>query len=168
MAASQSGEAREPGRGAGRRASSQVDRRCARSTSRSRPSSRPTLRRRIAAALAPLSESLSLALSAQLKAEVAIELGEITQNTWAAAQAGLAADAVAVGVQADTPPHGMLLSVELALVLQALECLLGGKAAQAPRRAPPDARSTGRWRAACSTRSSASSLRPGPSWAAGR
>ncbi len=90
------------------------------------------LRRRIAAALAPLSESLSAALSAQLKAEVVIEPGEITENTWAAAQAGLAADAVAVGVQADTPPHGMLFSVELPLVLQALECLLGGKAAQAP------------------------------------
>jgi flagellar motor switch protein FliM len=90
------------------------------------------LRRRIAAALAPLSESLSAALSAQLKAEVAIEPGEIAENTWAAAQAGLAADAVAVGVQADTPAHGMLISVELALVLQSLECLLGGKAAQAP------------------------------------
>jgi flagellar motor switch protein FliM len=90
------------------------------------------LRRRIAAALDPLSESLSAALSAQLKATVAIEPGEITENTWAAAEAGLAADAVAVGVQADTPAHGMLFSVELPLVLQALECLLGGKAAQAP------------------------------------
>ena len=90
------------------------------------------LRRRIAAALAPLSEALAAALSAQLKAEVKIEPGEITENTWAAAQAGLAADAVAVGVQADRPAHGMLFSVELPLVLQALECLLGGKAAQAP------------------------------------
>jgi flagellar motor switch protein FliM len=90
------------------------------------------LRRRIAAALEPLSESLAAALSAQLKAAVSIEPGEITENTWAAAQAGLAADAVAVGVQADTAAHGMLFSVELALVLQALECLLGGKAAQAP------------------------------------
>jgi flagellar motor switch protein FliM len=90
------------------------------------------LRRRIAAALAPLSESLAAALTTQLKAEVTIEPGEITENTWAAAQAGLAADAVAVGVQADTPPHGMLFSVELSLVLQSLECLLGGKAAQAP------------------------------------
>jgi flagellar motor switch protein FliM len=90
------------------------------------------LRRRIAAALVPLSESLSAALSAQLKAAVSIEPGEIAENAWAAAQAGLAADAVAVGVQADTPAHGMLFSVELPLVLQALECLLGGKAAQAP------------------------------------
>jgi len=90
------------------------------------------LRRRIAAALPPLSEALSAALSAQLKAEVAIEPGEITESTWAAAQAGLPADAVSVGVQADEPAHGMLFSVELPLVLQALECLLGGRAAQAP------------------------------------
>ncbi len=90
------------------------------------------LRRRIAAALEPLSESLSAALSAQLKAEVSITPGEIAENTWAAAQAGLVADAVAVGVQADTPTHGMLFSVELPLVLQALECLLGGGAARAP------------------------------------
>ena len=90
------------------------------------------LRRRIAGALEPLSESLAAALSAQLKAAVAIEPGEIAENTWAAAQAGLAADAVAVGVQADTTAHGMLISVERPLVLQALECLLGGKAAQAP------------------------------------
>jgi len=90
------------------------------------------LRRRIASALTPLGEELSTALAAQLKAEVAIEPGETRENTWAAAQAGLSADAVAVAVQADEPAHGMLLSVELPLVLQALECLLGGNAGQAP------------------------------------
>src|SRR5437763_14503669 len=77
------------------------------------------LRRRIGAALVPLSEALSTVLTAQLKAPVAIEPGELTENTWAAARAGLTADAVAVGVQADKPSHGMLLSVELPLVLQA-------------------------------------------------
>src|ERR1700729_529985 len=61
------------------------------------------LRRRIAATLEPLSEALSSSLSAQLKAPVTIAPGEINENTWAAAQAGLEADTVAVGVQADSP-----------------------------------------------------------------
>ncbi len=134
MAASQSGETlTEPAPEAPAGASSPAVEHTLRAVDFSQPTRFTTeLRRRIAAALVPLSESLSAALSAQLKAPVAIERGEITENTWAAAQAGLAADAVAVGVQADTPSHGMLFSVELPLVLQALECLLGGKAAQAP------------------------------------
>jgi flagellar motor switch protein FliM len=90
------------------------------------------LRRRIGAALGPLGESLAGALEAQLKTEVTIEPGELRESTWAAARAGLAADALAVGVRADTPAHGMMLTAELPFVLQALECLLGGSAAQAP------------------------------------
>jgi flagellar motor switch protein FliM len=35
-------------------------------------------------------------------------------------------------VQADRPAHAMLLNVERAMLLQSLECMLGGKAAQAP------------------------------------
>jgi flagellar motor switch protein FliM len=134
MAASQSGEAvAEPVGVAQEAASSSKMEPTLRPVDFSQPTRFTTeLRRRIAAALEPLSESLSVALSAQLKAEVAIEPGGITENTWAAAQAALAADVVAVGVQADTPPHGMLFAVELPFVLQALECLLGGKAAQAP------------------------------------
>jgi flagellar motor switch protein FliM len=134
MAASQSGETlTEPASEAGAAASPSKVEPTLRAVDFSQPTRFTTeLRRRIAAAIGPLSESLSAALSAQLKAPVTIERGEITENTWAAAQAGLAADAVAVGVQADIPSHGMLFSVELPLVLQALECLLGGKAAQAP------------------------------------
>jgi flagellar motor switch protein FliM len=90
------------------------------------------LRRRIAAGLEPFCEALSATLSGQLGSEVTVELGELSQNTWAAARAGLAADALAVGIQADVPSHAMLLSVELPMVSQALECLLGGKAANAP------------------------------------
>jgi len=90
------------------------------------------LRRHVTGALGEACETLSSVLSAQLKTEVVLEPGEISQNTWAAARAGLAADAVAVAVLADQPAHAMLLNVEQAVVLQSLECLLGGKASQAP------------------------------------
>jgi flagellar motor switch protein FliM len=90
------------------------------------------LRRRIAAALGQACETLAASLSAQLKSDVTVELAELTQNTWAAARAGLATDAVAVAVQADEPAHALLLNVEQAVILQSLECMLGGKAAQAP------------------------------------
>ena len=90
------------------------------------------LRRRIAGALGVVCETLSASLATQLKTDVTVELGEIDQNTWAAARAGLAADAVAVGVVADVPAHAMLLNVEQALIVQSLECMLGGRAAQAP------------------------------------
>jgi flagellar motor switch protein FliM len=90
------------------------------------------LRRRIAGALGQVCEALSTALSTRLRTEVTVELGEVSQGTWAAARAGLAADAVAVAVEADRPEHAMLLNIEQAMMLQALECMLGGKAAQAP------------------------------------
>jgi flagellar motor switch protein FliM len=90
------------------------------------------LRRRIAAGLGQSCETMSAALSAQLKSDVTVELGELDQSTWAAARAGLVTDAVAVGVQAEEAVRSMLLNVEQAVILQALECMLGGKAAQAP------------------------------------
>jgi len=90
------------------------------------------IRRHIAAALHPLCQSLSASLSAQLKTEVELEMGDIVQSTWAAARARLATDTVAVAVQAGEPERQMLLSIELGLVLQSLECMLGGKAANAP------------------------------------
>ncbi len=99
----------------------------------SRPAKFTTeLRRRIATALDAACEALSAALSAQLRTDVTVELGELAQNTWAGVRAGLAADAVAVAVRAEDPAQATLLDVERALVLQALECLLGGKAAAAP------------------------------------
>jgi flagellar motor switch protein FliM len=92
----------------------------------------PELRRRIGAAIESSCEALSASISASLKAEVVLEGAESTQNTWAAARAGLAADGIAVAVHADLPERSMLLHVEQPMLLQALECLLGGKAAQAP------------------------------------
>ncbi len=90
------------------------------------------LRRRIGGALGVVCETLSASLTTQLKTDVTVELGEIDQSSWAAARAGLAPDAVAVAVEADVPAHAMLLNVEQALIVQSLECMLGGKAAQAP------------------------------------
>lgn len=90
------------------------------------------IRRHIAAAMDPLCETLSAGLSTQLKVESELAVTDIVQSTWAAARAKLAADAIAVAVQAGEPERQMLLSIELPMVLQALECLLGGKASQAP------------------------------------
>ncbi len=92
----------------------------------------PELRRRIAGAVGDLGESLSAALSANLRTEVELVPGESEQHTWAAAKARLAPDAVAVALGEGAPEQAMLLALELPLVLQALECMLGGKAAQAP------------------------------------
>jgi flagellar motor switch protein FliM len=90
------------------------------------------IRHRIAGALEPFCEELSGRLSSELKAEVQIGVSEIAQHTWAAAKAQLPADSLAVAVQESSIERQMLLSVELPLILQALECLLGGEAAQAP------------------------------------
>jgi flagellar motor switch protein FliM len=90
------------------------------------------IRRHLTAALGSFADSLSQELSNQLKAAVEISVGEVTQDTWAGARARLATDAMAVAVQEGSPDRALLLSVELPWVLQALECLLGGKADQAP------------------------------------
>jgi flagellar motor switch protein FliM len=90
------------------------------------------LRRRIGRALDPFCDTLGAWLSGELRADVELSLTDIGQHTWAAAKARLPADAIAVDVHAESIERHMLLSVELALVLQALECLLGGDAAQAP------------------------------------
>jgi flagellar motor switch protein FliM len=90
------------------------------------------IRRHIAAALHPLCQTLSASLSAELRGEVEVTMGDIVQSTWAAARALLVTDTVAVAVHADEPERQMLLSIELPMILQGLECLLGGKASQAP------------------------------------
>ena len=90
------------------------------------------IRRRIGSALDQFCEALAGRLSSELQADVQLDVTEVDQRTWAAAQAQLPADSVAVAVQETSIERQMLLSVELPLVLQALECLLGGKAAQAP------------------------------------
>jgi flagellar motor switch protein FliM len=90
------------------------------------------LRRRIVGALDPFCEALSGWLASELSAEVEFKVAGVDQHTWAAAKARLSADAVAVAVEAESIERHMLLSVELPFVLAALECLLGGEAAQAP------------------------------------
>jgi flagellar motor switch protein FliM len=90
------------------------------------------IRRRITAALDPFCEELAAWMSGELSSEVQLSVADVAQRTWAEAKAGLPADSVAVAVEQSGVDHSMLLSVETALVLQALECMLGGDAARAP------------------------------------
>lgn len=90
------------------------------------------LRRRIVRALDLFCESLGSWLAGELKAEIDLVLTDISQHTWAAAKAQLPADSIAVAVEAAPIERHMLMSVELPMVLQAIECLLGGEAAHAP------------------------------------
>ncbi|HYB24850.1 MAG TPA: FliM/FliN family flagellar motor switch protein [Solirubrobacteraceae bacterium] len=90
------------------------------------------LRRRIGRTLEAFCEALGGSLAGELNAEVELVVSDISQHTWAAARSRLPADSVAVAIQAHAIERQMLMSVELALVLQALECLLGGEPAQAP------------------------------------
>ncbi len=90
------------------------------------------IRRRISGAIEQFCEALSGRLTNELAVEVELSVAEVNQHTWAAAKARLAADAVAVAVEAKAIERQMLLSVEQPLLLQVLECLLGGQAAQAP------------------------------------
>jgi flagellar motor switch protein FliM len=90
------------------------------------------LRRRIGRALDVFSEAVGTWLAGELKADAEVTVGDISQHTWAAAKAQLPADSIAVAVHAESVERPMLMSVELPLVLAALECLLGGDAAQAP------------------------------------
>jgi flagellar motor switch protein FliM len=90
------------------------------------------LRRRIVRALDQFCETLGGWLAGELKAEIELALTDIGQHTWAAAKAQLPVDSIAVAVEAPSIERHMLMSVELPLVLQALECLLGGEASQAP------------------------------------
>ena len=66
-------------------------------------------------------------LASELKSEVELTIADGAQHTWAAARARLPADSVAVAVE---EPSGrqLLLSLELPLLLQSVECLLGGQA----------------------------------------
>lgn len=90
------------------------------------------IRRRIGSAINQFCEALAGRLASELQTDVQLDVTEVDQRTWAAAKAQLPADSVAVAVQEASIERQMLLSVEPLLLLQALECLLGGKAAQAP------------------------------------
>lgn len=90
------------------------------------------IRRRITGAIEQFCEAASGRLSAELAVEVQLGIAEVDQHTWAASKARLPADAIAIAIEAKTIDRQMLLSIEQPLLLQALECLLGGQAAQAP------------------------------------
>jgi flagellar motor switch protein FliM len=123
--------AEEPGQAGGESSSETAER--IRILDFSQPTKFTTeLRRRIGRALDLFCEGLAAWMAGELKAEVEIALTDVSQHTWAAAKAQLPADSVAVAVEAESIERHMLLSLELPLVLQALECLLGGEAAQAP------------------------------------
>jgi flagellar motor switch protein FliM len=95
------------------------------------------LRRRIDRVLNPFCEAQAARLSTELRAPVELAVGESSQLTWSAAKAQLPASSVAVALHvapndASEVSRPMLLSIELGMVLQTLECLLGGTAAGAP------------------------------------
>jgi len=90
------------------------------------------LTRRVVRVLDPFCDALASVLSSELKANVEVKLADSLQLTWAAGKAQLPADSIAVAVEPESIERHMLLSVELPFVLQALECMLGGDAAQAP------------------------------------
>jgi len=92
----------------------------------------PELRRRVARVLDPFCEALAGRMSTELRTAVELRLTESSQLTWAAAKAQLPADSIAVTVEAHRIDRQMLMNVELPFILQALECLLGGDASQAP------------------------------------
>jgi flagellar motor switch protein FliM len=90
------------------------------------------VRRRMAGALTTFCSELAEALSEELRCPVQLEVAELAQHTWAGGKARLAADSFAVAVEAGDPERQMLLSIEPSMMLQALECMLGGDVSQAP------------------------------------
>jgi flagellar motor switch protein FliM len=89
-------------------------------------------RRQIARVLAPFCETVANRLSSELRAQVELRVTDSSQLTWSAARAQLPAQSVSVALQVRPIERQMLLEIELPLLLQSLECLLGGTAAQAP------------------------------------
>ena len=90
------------------------------------------LRHHVAHAMAPFGEALAAWLTTELGEDTELTVADSAQDTWAAARSRLSVDSVAVAVNERESGRQLMLSVELALVLQAVECLLGGQAAQAP------------------------------------
>jgi flagellar motor switch protein FliM len=89
------------------------------------------VRRRILRVLAVFCEAFAGRLTTELRTPVELRVVDSRQLTWSAARAQLPANALAVALDVQPIERSMLLSVDPPLVLQALECLLGGDAAQA-------------------------------------
>ncbi len=89
------------------------------------------LRRRILRSLGSFCEAFALRLSTELRVPVEFSVVDSHQLTWAAAKAQLSANTIAVALGAQPIDAQMLLCIEPPLILQALECLLGGNPSQA-------------------------------------
>jgi flagellar motor switch protein FliM len=89
------------------------------------------LRRRILRSLGSFCEAFALRLSTELRAPVELSVADSSQLTWAAAKAQLSANTIAVALNEQPIDGQMLLCIEPPLVLQALECLLGGNPSRA-------------------------------------
>jgi flagellar motor switch protein FliM len=92
----------------------------------------PDLGHRITHAIQSFCEAVSARLTAELHVQVEVSISDVSQHTWAAARSRLPADSVAIAIRQGDPQGEALLSIERPLLLQALECLLGGSATQAP------------------------------------
>lgn len=90
------------------------------------------LRRRILRVLGPFCEAYANRLSSELRAPVELVVTDSEQLTWSAAKAAMPTSDIAVALEVNPVDRRMLLSVEPPLILRALECLLGGNAAEAP------------------------------------
>ncbi len=90
------------------------------------------LRRRIVRVLGPFCESYANRLSSELRAPVEFAVADSTQLTWSAAKGAMPTGAITVALEVKPVDRQMLLSIETPLILRALECLLGGRAAEAP------------------------------------
>jgi flagellar motor switch protein FliM len=89
------------------------------------------LRRRIVRVLGSFCEAFALRLTTELRAPVELSVAGSAQLTWSAAKAQLATNTIAVALEAQPIERSMLLCVDPPLILQALECLLGGNPSQA-------------------------------------
>ncbi len=89
------------------------------------------LRRRITRVLGSFCEAFALRLSTELRAPVELAVADSGQLTWVAAKARLPVNTIAVALGVQPINAQMLLCIEPPVVLQALECLLGGHPAQA-------------------------------------
>jgi flagellar motor switch protein FliM len=89
------------------------------------------IRRRMAGAVESFCEATSARMTRELNVEAELSVVDISQHTWAQAKARLPADAVAMAVREGSSARQLLVSVERSLVLQALECMLGGDPALA-------------------------------------
>ncbi|HEY3829846.1 MAG TPA: FliM/FliN family flagellar motor switch protein [Solirubrobacteraceae bacterium] len=90
------------------------------------------LRRRIVRVMTPFCEAFAIRLSSELRAPVELAVADSSQLTWSAAKAQLPPHAIAVALEVQQIERQLLMGIEPALILQALECLLGGTASEAP------------------------------------